>query len=74
MIIDVDSHRARTESRQSIIEDALSAGERHDQSCAGHRGSADLAEQNAVASEVDCRQTEAQIGKAVSCKSEACRR
>ena len=58
MIIGVDSHQTCTETRQSVIEDALSTWEWDDQSCAGHRGREDLAEQNAIATEINCRQTE----------------
>ena len=66
MVIDVDGHRTSAQTRQSVIENALSAGERRDHSCARHRGGTDLAEQNAIAAEINRGQAVTQIGKAVS--------
>src|SRR2546428_453271 len=40
VIIDIDSHWACAQSWHSVIEDALSAGEWHDQSCARKIGRA----------------------------------
>jgi len=66
LVIDDDGYSACAESRQSA-ENPLGGGERHDESCAaGDRSGADLSELDSVAHEVDYRQTEAQIGKAVA--------